>query len=96
MAKRDTKERRRLRLEQVALERAERLRELEEAQKRKGDRRVFTGRFRSGNPLEIRFDFTNAVVVPFDPAAADPMKDLRAKLDLEMLLRQQAEDGEAN
>ena len=96
MAKRDTQERRRLRREQVALDRAERLREREEAYKRKGDRRVFTWRLRSGNPIEIRFDFTNAVVVPFEPAAADPMKDLRAKFDLEMLLRHQAEDGEAN
>lgn len=96
MAKRDTQERRRLRREQVALERAERLREMEEASKRKGDRLVFTWRLPSGNPFEIRFDFTNAVVVPFYPTARDPMKDLRARLELEMLLRQLADEGAPN
>ena len=90
------KERRRLRREQVAQERADRQREIVEKRRAAGPRLLLTAKARRGDALEIRFDFTNAVVVPVNPGADDPTEDVRSKVDLALMALKIAKESQSD
>ena len=87
----ERRERRRLRREQVALEREARQLEREASFKRKAGRQVFGFKVRRDGPV-IKYDFSNAVTIPFDAEVDDP-EDLQAKMEMQELLARKVEDS---
>lgn len=85
MTRPDRQERRRLRREQVVQEREARTAQRQAAWMRRAGRRVFTWRCRRGEAVEVKFDFSESVTVPFDPHV-DRVENVGARAALQQVL----------
>lgn len=95
MIRADRQERRRIRREQVAQVRAALQEERQAAWELRAGRRIFQWRGRRGDAVEVRFDSTNAIVVPFNPQC-DHVEDVAAKVAFQQMLSRQGADDPPN
>jgi hypothetical protein len=79
MARADRQDRRRIRREQVDNEREARAAERAQSWSRRSDRRVFQWRCRRGDAVQVVLDFSDAVIIEFDPGV-DGIEDIPGRV----------------